>query len=134
MSMIDLAGQQPACTDRAEGRNRFNQPVRTIEFEWKLGELDGVEFYLVVSCGHSTSRKAFYATANVKSLKGGVWGYMPFDGVTLGRERVARYSAKTFRAFALRVKNDAMSNLAVGGGSLAGQLVWPPKSASLIAA
>lgn len=134
MSMIDLAGKEPACTDKAEARNRFNQPIRAIELEWKLGEHNDHEFFLVISCGHSTSRKAFYALANVKSLKDGVWGYAPFDAVSLGTEHVARFNAKALRAYALRIRAEAMTNLAAGGGVLAPQLVWPPKSAAAIAA
>jgi hypothetical protein len=89
----------PIIEDKADARARFTRPVRTIDAEWKLGEYEGHEVYLVLSCGHSTRGKAFYAIVHVKRVRNGVWS-APFSRRVLGTEHIDHYSAKALRSFA----------------------------------
>ena len=99
-AMLVRPTADPHIEDNADARDRFKRPIRTIDAEWKLGDYEGHEVYLVLSCGHSTRGKAFYAIVNIKSVCDGVWAYIPSFRTVLATEHIARYSASALRKFA----------------------------------
>jgi hypothetical protein len=124
---------EPNIEDKADACDRFKRPIRTIDAEWKLGEYDGHEVYLVLSCGHSTRGKAFYAIVNVKRVHGDVRGPASLSRTVLGTEHIARYSAKALRNVAAAHLAAVEADFALAIPLLSRHLQWPPSDAKLIA-
>jgi hypothetical protein len=80
---------------------------RGFDAAWEMSSEDGEygpkSVMAVLSVGHSSQRKAFYASVQRETWEVGKYGtsrsFMLFNGVTLMTEPVARYSAKRMKVF-----------------------------------
>jgi hypothetical protein len=98
---------------KTPGLDYNGKPARTRKVHYPVGPVTktdkGTEQRVVqVWVGHTTDRKEFYARANrvVVANEAPFWAVersMLFNGVTLMRQPVARYSVKALEAFTAKV-------------------------------
>ena len=89
---------------------RKNKTQRSVKLNYKTDFTDDtIEKVAQVFVSHDTYRKAFIATLNLVTVKDETGyqteAFFPFDGVTLGRQPVGRYSEKALDTFVAEIQH-----------------------------